>query len=132
MSKANAAMNPVPGHAEHVPDLKDDLDVKEAQLEAEAEYSDDAVLAAAAYGGPVVDRKELWSYYLYYNGDVSNLITALSTSHQILTPHLCSRLLLSLFMTLLEWCRSTRFLDDAIPELGYRCRCVLFSDLFGC
>lgn len=62
-------MNPVPGHAEHIPDLKNELDVKHAQLEVDV--SDDAVIAAAAYGGPVVDRKELWSYYLYYNGDVS-------------------------------------------------------------
>lgn len=65
-------MNPVPGHAEHIPDLNNELDVKHAQLEVEAEqHSDDAVIAAAAYGGPVVSRKELWSYYLYYNGDVS-------------------------------------------------------------
>lgn len=64
-------MNPVPGHAEHIPDLNDELDVKQAHLEADAEYSEDAILASAAYEGPVVGRKELWSYYLYYNGDVS-------------------------------------------------------------
>lgn len=90
MSKANAAMNPVPGHAEHIPDLKNDLDVKHAHLELEAESSDDAVIAAAAYGGPVVDRKELWAYYLYYNGDVSVHLSVLRTlaefSPRLFTP----------------------------------------------
>ncbi|KAF8321704.1 MFS general substrate transporter [Clavulina sp. PMI_390] len=62
-------VNPVPGHSEHIPDLKNSLDVATARLQAEAEIADDAIIAAAAYDGPVVDRKELWSYYMYYNGD---------------------------------------------------------------
>lgn len=77
MSKATADLNPVPGHAEPIPDLTNELDVKEAQLEVDVEFKDtgDAVLAAGAYDGPVVERKELWAYYLYYNGDVSPLLS---------------------------------------------------------
>lgn len=68
MSKSNPAVNPVPGYSEHIPDLKDDLDVRAARLEAIAET--DRLPLSTVRDEPVVTRKELWAYYLYYNGDV--------------------------------------------------------------
>lgn len=67
MSKSNPAVNPIPGYSEHIPDVKDDLDVTAARLEAIAETEH---LPLSVRDEPVVTRKELWSYYLYYNGDV--------------------------------------------------------------
>jgi len=71
MPETDTPINPISGHTEDRPILERDLDIAVARLEADAEVSREVAIAEIAYNTPVVDRKELWSYYLYYNGDVS-------------------------------------------------------------
>lgn len=69
MPEADTPVNPISGHSEDRPTLERDLGMLIARLETDAEVLGEATIAE--FDTPVVDRKELWSYYLYYNGDVS-------------------------------------------------------------
>lgn len=52
MSRANnPAVIPIPGHSEPIPDLKDDIDVSNARLDAEAEA---VFVGSVDNDGPVV------------------------------------------------------------------------------
>ncbi|THH21372.1 hypothetical protein EUX98_g8398 [Antrodiella citrinella] len=60
MSRTAAPVNPVPAH--------DVEDVEVIKRDISALHSDIAV-ARVNKNEPLVSRKELWSYYMYYNGD---------------------------------------------------------------
>ncbi|KIJ31434.1 hypothetical protein M422DRAFT_185927 [Sphaerobolus stellatus SS14] len=48
---------------------KDDVDVKDVTPSSPTSFVSGPLVASVDNDGPIVTRRELWAYYLYYNGD---------------------------------------------------------------
>lgn len=120
MSKSNPIENPIVGHSDRLPDLSDSKDVDAARMEVLAE--DDGLNRDVSTNWlkdeATVSRKELWAYYMYYNGDVSCHSLPLSIEWLRSYQTLCADCVLKpSSRTLLspEWGRTPWFLHDPLP-----------------